>query len=177
MRLHTKIAHDAVQSSPAQADQVLAAAEAHHARKKRVTWSICCGRLNRYLGDERFQLALSVGLGMNIMGGDQFARSQGAAPANGTSASSAASAAGAEQPAPPPKPSPAAQPAKPAEVRILTGVQLGRPRRSPCMCSCLNLNHCSWSEAAMGGQGTELLFAPGPGGRSYACMQGGSNAH
>ena len=32
----------------------------------------------RYLGDERFQLALSVGLGMNIMGGDQFRQQAGA---------------------------------------------------------------------------------------------------
>ena len=30
----------------------------------------------RYLGDDRFQQALQVGLGMNIMGGDQFKRQQ-----------------------------------------------------------------------------------------------------
>ncbi|KAK9903222.1 hypothetical protein WJX75_000014 [Coccomyxa subellipsoidea] len=57
--------------------------------------------MNRYLGDERFQLALSVGLGMNIMGGDQFRQQQqsnGAAPAS----------------APEPKSSPA-QPEKPKE--------------------------------------------------------------
>lgn len=34
----------------------------------------CC----RYMGDERFQLAMSVGLGINMMGGDEFRRRQGA---------------------------------------------------------------------------------------------------
>ncbi|BDA49920.1 Hsp70-Hsp90 organizing protein 1 [Coccomyxa sp. Obi] len=57
--------------------------------------------MNKYLGDERFQLALSVGLGMNIMGGDQFREQQRS---NGASAPSA----------PEPKSSPA-QPEKPKE--------------------------------------------------------------
>jgi hypothetical protein len=71
----------------------------------------------RYLGDERFQLALSVGLGMNIMGGDQFRQQQqsnGAAPAS----------------APEPKSSPA-QPEKPKEV-LITPPLLGHCHHS-CM--------------------------------------------
>ena len=51
---------------------------------------MCC--LFRYLGDERFQLALSVGLGMNIMGGDQFRQQHTPEAANGTTGPSGASA-------------------------------------------------------------------------------------
>ena len=56
----------------------------------------------RYLGDERFQLALQVGLGMNIMGGDDFVRQQGARSADSTARS-------------PPTPEPKAS-GKPREV-------------------------------------------------------------
>ena len=61
-----------------------------------------CLLLRRYLGDERFQTALSVGLGMNIMGGDQFRQQQQSNGAGGASASE-------------PKSFPA-QPEKPKEV-------------------------------------------------------------
>jgi hypothetical protein len=73
--------------------------------------SACGCGLFRYLGDERFQLALSVGLGMNIMGGDQFRDQQqqqqqpgsdGAPSAPGTPAPAAdAKAAAASRPAQP----------------------------------------------------------------------------
>lgn len=59
--------------------------------------------MGRYLADERFQLALSVGLGMNIMGGDEFKKQQ---QSNG---------AGSSAPADEPKAS-AAQPEKPKKV-------------------------------------------------------------
>ncbi len=77
--------------------------------------------MRRYLADERFQLALSVGLGMNIMGGDQFRQQQGA----GAGATAGAAATGddgapsstsaAEQPAAAPS-TPAGQPSKAPQV-------------------------------------------------------------
>ena len=63
---------------------------------------MCC--LFRYLGDERFQLALSVGLGMNIMGGDQFRQQHTPEAANGTTGPSGASASPEQPPATPAKP-------------------------------------------------------------------------
>ena len=84
--------------------------------------------MRRYLADERFQLALSVGLGMNIMGGDQFKQQQEgrASAAAGAAAATGAegvpsSASAAEQPAAAPS-TPAAQPSKAAEVGSLRAV-------------------------------------------------------
>ncbi|CAL5222224.1 g4557 [Coccomyxa viridis] len=56
--------------------------------------------MSKYLGDDRFQQALQVGLGMNVMGGDEFKRRhQGDASAHASSSSTAT-----PQPKPAPKP-------------------------------------------------------------------------
>ena len=54
----------------------------------------------RYLGDDRFQMALQVGLGMNMMSGDQFKRQQ---EAGGPTASGSSAPASDPKPAPRPK--------------------------------------------------------------------------
>lgn len=106
------------------------------------------GDLCRYLGDERFQLALSVGLGMNIMGGDQFREQQRS---NGASSPSA----------PQPKSSPA-QPEKPKQVLRRQIIFMGLSSRG-CMQHLSNMqsahaNPCvSCIAAAMGALGSFSL--------------------
>ncbi len=97
----------------------------------------------RYLGDERFQLALSVGLGMNIMGGDQFREQQSS---NGASRPSA----------PEPKSSPA-QPETPKQVLKIYHVNEGlccrgcmQHTRQDALPTCQCLCNLSCIASAMG---------------------------
>ena len=70
----------------------------------------------RYLGDNRFQTALQVGLGMNIMGGDQFKRQQQGKASADTSGSAAS-----------PEPRPAHKPKEVSDLgQTLASVRLQR---------------------------------------------------